>query len=64
MGDVKVGSNERERQLDEIITQYRRAVATREVTDQRKFLVRYPEYAGMFQSLLTPRAHVGQAVES
>jgi len=59
MGDVTVGPDERERRLDEIITQYRRAVATREVTDQREFLVRYPEYAGMLQSLLTLRVHVG-----
>jgi len=53
MVDVTVGPDERERQLDEIIIQYRRAVATREVTDQREFLVRYPEYARMLQSLLS-----------
>jgi len=54
MGDVSVGTDERERKLDEIITQYRRAVAIREVTDQREFLVRDPEYAGMLQSLTAP----------
>ena len=64
MEDVKVGPDERERQLDGIIAKYRRAVETGEVTNQRNFLVRYPEYAGMLQSLLTPSAHVGKAVES
>ncbi len=58
MGDVKVGPEERERQLDGIIVKYRRAVETGEVTNQRDFLVQYPEYAGVLQSLLTPRAHL------
>ncbi|MEJ7592619.1 MAG: hypothetical protein WKF77_13795 [Planctomycetaceae bacterium] len=54
MGDVTFGPDERERKVNAIITQYRRAVEAGEVTDQRAFLDRYPEYAGLLLSLLSP----------
>jgi len=63
MGKVTVGPDERERQLNAIIAEYRRAVEAGEVTDQRAFLERYPEHAGMLLSLLAPRARRRKAGE-